>query len=138
MQVGCKALLTGIQGAFLNVQINLKDIKDQDYCSKVLQHLPLPHPTYCSQGTIIFKLVNILVTLLICIDCPPPQNIHKVVFNLVGTGGCKCFCTCALAKQFWPLHAQHHLFFIHEHAHICSFIILCQKTVSCHSLIKSP
>ena len=35
IQVGCKALLTGIQGALLNVKINMKSIQDQDYCSKV-------------------------------------------------------------------------------------------------------
>ena len=34
-QVGCKALLTGVHGALLNVKINMKSIKDQDYCSKV-------------------------------------------------------------------------------------------------------
>lgn len=34
-QVGCKALLTGMHGALLNVKINMKSIKDQDYCSKV-------------------------------------------------------------------------------------------------------
>ena len=41
-QVGCKALLTGIQGALLNVKINMKNIKDQEYCSKVSSNLKNP------------------------------------------------------------------------------------------------